>query len=94
MTTKIKIDLPAMLKSNQPIILDLGCGRVKKPGRIGIGRGRLVPEAHVPGFQLAGHVDPLRHLRACVGGDLRQTVPKPGRQERVGVCRRASARRR
>lgn len=36
MTTKIKIDLPAMLKSNQPIILDLGCGRVKKPGRIGI----------------------------------------------------------
>lgn len=36
MATEIKIDLPALLKSGKPIVVDLGCGRMKKPGRIGV----------------------------------------------------------
>ena len=36
MSAKIKIDLPAVLAADKPIILDLGCGKHKKPGRIGI----------------------------------------------------------
>ncbi len=36
MATNIKIDLPSLLANGQPVVLDLGCGRMKKPGRIGI----------------------------------------------------------
>jgi ubiquinone/menaquinone biosynthesis C-methylase UbiE len=33
---QIKIDLPAVLKSGKPVIIELGCGRAKAEGRIGI----------------------------------------------------------
>lgn len=38
MTVKLNIDLTELLSSNEPIILDLGCGGSKKAGRIGIDR--------------------------------------------------------
>lgn len=35
-TPRIKIDLPAVLQSGRPVIVELGCGRAKAAGRIGI----------------------------------------------------------
>ena len=32
----IKIDLENVVKGNAPVIVDLGCGKKKKPGRIGV----------------------------------------------------------
>ena len=32
----IKIDLDNIYKSTEPVIIELGCGPSKKPGRIGI----------------------------------------------------------
>lgn len=36
METEIKINLDEALTSGEPVVLELGCGRRKKPGRIGI----------------------------------------------------------
>ncbi|MCL5281646.1 MAG: methyltransferase domain-containing protein [Planctomycetes bacterium] len=38
MEPRIKIDLGKMLSGPEPVILDLGCGQRKRPGRIGIDR--------------------------------------------------------
>jgi SAM-dependent methyltransferase len=36
MEPKIKIDLERILRAHEPVIIDLGCGERKRPGRIGI----------------------------------------------------------
>lgn len=38
---RIRIDLEAVLGAGQPVVLDLGCGRRKRPGRIGIDKADL-----------------------------------------------------
>lgn len=36
METEIRIDIDKRLQKDQPVIIDIGCGQKKKPGRIGI----------------------------------------------------------
>lgn len=47
----LKIDLESRLSSGEPIVLELGCGPNKKPGRIGIDRIDL------PGVDIVADVD-------------------------------------
>jgi SAM-dependent methyltransferase len=41
MELRIKIDLEKMLRGSEPVVIDLGCGERKRPGRIGIDKHDL-----------------------------------------------------
>ena len=51
MPPTLKIDLDALLKSGQPVVLELGCGPNKTPGRIGIDMIDL------PGVDIVANID-------------------------------------
>jgi SAM-dependent methyltransferase len=38
MEPRIKIDLEGILRGREPVVIDLGCGERKRPGRIGVDR--------------------------------------------------------
>lgn len=41
MDSLIKIDLEKIINGDKPIIIELGCGQKKKPGRIGVDKINL-----------------------------------------------------
>ncbi len=47
----LKVDLDALMKSGRPVVLELGCGPNKTPGRIGIDRIDL------PGVDIVADID-------------------------------------
>ncbi len=47
----LKVDLDALIKSGRPVVLELGCGPNKTPGRIGIDRIDL------PGVDIVADID-------------------------------------
>ena len=51
MSPILKVDLDALIKSGQPVVLELGCGPNKTPGRIGIDRIDL------PGVDIVADID-------------------------------------
>jgi ubiquinone/menaquinone biosynthesis C-methylase UbiE len=51
MSPILKVDLEALLKSGRPVVLELGCGPNKTPGRIGVDRIDL------PGVDIVADID-------------------------------------
>jgi predicted SAM-dependent methyltransferase len=51
MKPHIKIDLNKIASSGKPVVIDLGCGRNKKPGAIGIDRAEL------PGIDIIADIE-------------------------------------